>query len=76
MFMVDTQTILTVLLTISAGLMIWYILGLRQKRRLNNSDGSKDYNGFARNPEKLMQPDEEALEELGRLMSKEFGSEE
>ena len=64
------------MLTISAGLMIRYILGLRQKRRLNNSDGSKDYNGFARNPEKLMQPDEEALEELDRLMSKEFGSEE
>ena len=76
MFMVDTQTILTVLLTISAGLMIWYILGLRQRRRLNNSDGSKNYIGFARNPEKLMQPDEEALEELDRLMSKEFGSEE
>lgn len=74
--MVDTQTILTVLLTISAGLMIWYILDLRQRRRLNNSDGSKDYIGFARNPEKLMQPDEEALEELDRLMSKEFGTEE
>ena len=76
MFMVDTQTILMVFLTISAGLMIWYLLGLRQKRRLNNSDGSKDYIGFARNPEKLMQPNEEALEELDRLMSKEYGSEE
>jgi len=43
---------------------------------LNNSDGSKDYIGVARNPEKLMQPDEEALKELDRLMSKEFGSEE
>ena len=74
--MADTQTILAVLLTISAGLLIWYILGLRQKRRMSASEDSVDYGGMARNPEKLMNPDEEALEELDRLLSKEFDSEE
>jgi len=74
--MADTQTILAVLLTISAGLLIWYILGLRQKRRMNDSEDSVDYSGMARNPEKLMEPDQEALEELDRLLSQEFDSEE
>ena len=72
----DTQTVLAVLLTISAGLLIWYILDLRQKRRMSASEDSVDYSGMARNPEKLMNPDEEALEELDRLLSKEFDSEE
>ena len=36
--MADTQTILGALLTISAGLLIWYILGLRQKRRMSDSE--------------------------------------
>ena len=72
----STQTVLAVLLTISAGLLIWYILGLRQKRRMNALEDSVDYSGMARNPEKLMDPDEEALEELDRLLSKEFDSEE
>ena len=74
--MYDTQIVLAVLLTISAGLLIWYILGLRQKRRMNASEDSVDYSGMARNPEKLMDPDQEALEELDRLLSKEFDSEE
>ena len=72
----DTQTVLAVLLTISAGLLIWYILGLRQKARISASEDSVDYSGMARNPEKLMDPDEEALKELDRLLSKEFVSEE
>jgi len=74
--MADTQTILAVLLTISAGLLIWYTLGLRQKRRMSDSEDLVDYSGMARNPEKLMEPDQEALEELDRLLSQEFDSEE
>jgi len=74
--MADTQTILAVLLTISAGLLIWYILVLRQKRRINGSEDLVDYSGMARNPDKLMEPDQEALEELDRLLSQEFDSEE
>ena len=74
--MPDTQTILAVLLTISAGLLIWYILGLRQKRRMSDSEDLVDYSGMARNPEKLMEPDQAALEELDRLLSQEFDSDE
>ena len=43
---------------------------------MSASEDSVDYSGMARNPEKLMDPDEEALEELDRLLSKEFDSEE
>ena len=74
--MADTETILGVVLTISSGLLIWYILRLRQKARMSASEDSVDYSGMARNPEKLMDPDEEALDELDRLLSKEFDSEE
>ncbi len=74
--MADTQSILAVLLSISAGLLIWYILRLRQKRRRGDSQDLDDYSGMARNPEKLMDPDVEALEELDRLLSEKFDSEE
>ena len=67
--MADTQSILAVLLSISAGLLIWYILRLRQKRRRGDSQDLDDYSGMARNPEKLMDPDVEALEELELLVS-------
>lgn len=74
--MADIQNILEVLLTISAGLLIWYILGLRQKRRISALEDSVDYSGMAKNPEKLMDPDQDALEDLDRLLSKKFDSEE
>ena len=74
--MADTQTILAMILSISAGLMIWYILRLRQNGRINILEDLEDYSGMARDPEKLMEPDDEALDELDRLLSKEFNSEE
>ena len=74
--MADTQTILAVILSLSAGLMIWFILRLRQNRGMNILEGLEEYSGMAKNPEKLMDPDDEALGELDRLLSKEFDSEE
>jgi len=74
--MVDTQTILAMILSISAGLMIWFILRVRQNRRMNILEGLEEYSGMAKNPERLMDPDDEALDELDRLLSKEFNSEE
>ena len=72
--MADTQTILAMILSISAGLMIWYILRLRQNGRINILEDLEDYSGMARDPEKLMEPDDEALDELDRIISKEFDS--
>ena len=74
--MVDTQTILAMILSISAGLMIWYILRLRQNGRINILEDLEDYSGMARDPEKLMEPDDEALDELDRIISKESDSQE
>jgi len=73
---VDTQTILAMILSITAGLMIWYILRLRQNRRMDDLEDLDEYSGMAKNPEKLMDPDDEALDELDRLLSKEFDSDE
>ena len=64
------------ILSISAGLMIWYILRLRQNGRINILEDLEDYSGMARDPEKLMEPDDEALDELDRIISKEFDSQE
>ena len=74
--MADTQTILAMVLSITAGLMIWYILRFRQNRRMNNLEDFEEYSGMAKNPENLMNPDDEALDELDRLLSKEFDSDE
>ena len=74
--MADTQTILAMILSITAGLMIWYILRLRQNRRMDDLEDLDEYSGMAKNPEKLMDPDDEALDELDRLLSKEFDSDE
>ena len=74
--MADTQTILAMILSITAGLMIWYILRFRQNRRMNNLEDLEEYSGMAKNPENLMNPDDEALDELDRLLSKEFDSDE
>ena len=74
--MADTQTILAMILSITAGLMIWYILRLRQNRRMDSLEDLEEYSGRAIYPEKLMNPDEEALDELDRLLSKEFDSDE
>ena len=74
--MADTQTILAMILSISAGLMIWFILRLRQNRRMNILEDLEEYSGMAKNPKRLMDPDDEALDELDRLLSKEFNSEE
>ena len=74
--MADTQNILAMVLSITAGLMIWYILRFRQNRRMNILEDLEEYSGMAKNPERLMDPDDEALDELDRLLSKEFNSEE
>ena len=73
--MADTQTILAMVLSITAGLMIWYILRSRQNRRMNIFEDLEEYSGLAKNPEELMDPDDKALDELDRLLSKELDSE-
>lgn len=74
--MADSQTILAMILSITAGLMIWYILRSRQNRRMNIYEDLEEYSGLAKNPEELMNPDDKALDELDRLLSKEFESKE
>ena len=49
---------------------------LRQNRRMNIFEDLEEYSGLAKNPEELMDPDDKALDELDRLLSKEFDSEE
>ena len=43
---------------------------------MNNLEDLEEYSGMAKNPENLMNPDDEALDELDRLLSKEFDSDE
>ena len=74
--MADTQSILALLLSISAGLLIWVILRLRQRRRMSNTDETDEYSGRARNPEKLMDPDAEALAQLDQLLDGGLNSDE
>ena len=43
---------------------------------MNIFEGLDEYSGLAKNPDELMNPDDKALDELDRLLSKEFASEE
>ena len=43
---------------------------------MNILEDLEEYSGMAKNPERLMDPGDEALDELDRLLSKEFNSEE
>ena len=64
----DSQTIATVLLSISAAGLIWFILRLRQRRKLDIVEIEKEYSGRAKNPDDLMVPDDNAIAELERLL--------
>ena len=70
--MADLSTfVIMLILVLSAGLMIWQLLKLRQKNMLINSGHfDEDYSGEAKNPEKFMEPDEGALEEMQELLDK------
>ena len=74
--MPDAQDILSMLLSISAGLLIWVLLRIRQKRRHKSIVESEDYSGNARNPQSLVEPDANALAELDKLLTDRFDSEE
>ena len=51
--------------------MIWQLLRLRQKNMLINAGHfDEDYSGEAKNPEKFMEPDDEALDEMQDLLDK------
>ena len=72
----DSQTIAAVLLSLSAAGLIWFILRLRQRRKLDIVEVEKEYSGQAKSPENLMVPDENALAELDRLLESSLESEE
>jgi len=74
--MANAQDILSVLLSISAGLLIWVLLRTRQKRRHKKIVESEDYTGNAKNPQILKEPDAKALAELDKLLTERFDSEE
>lgn len=71
----DSLSIAGVLLSLSAAGLIFYILRLRQRRRAALLE-DEEYSGRARNPERLMVPDDEALDELDRLLEKTLVSDE
>ena len=70
--MADLSTLLLMLILIfSAGFMIWQLLKLRQKNMLINAGHfDEDYSGEAKNPEKFMEPDDDALDEMQDLLDK------
>jgi hypothetical protein len=72
----DSQTIAAVLLSLSAAGLLWFILRLRQQRRLDVVEVEKEYSGRAKNPDDLMVPDDNAIAELERLLESSFESEE
>lgn len=57
----------TVMIAIS-GYLLWTLLSIRQRRIKFAEEGGDDYRGEAIEPEALMDPDEEALEDMDQLL--------
>jgi hypothetical protein len=63
-----TELSVNLILLLTAGALIWLFLGLRQRRRVSEEGIDGHYSGAAKDPESLMEPDDEALEEMGDLL--------
>jgi len=63
------ELVVTLILICSAGALIWLLLRVSERRSLA-AEGyfSEQYNGAAKDPERLMDPDEKALEEMEDLL--------
>lgn len=64
----DAESVVKIILTISAILMIWTLLRHRQKNRLLQITDNDDYSGMARDPSSLTVTDENAMEQFDRLL--------
>ena len=64
----DAESLVNIILTISAILMIWTLLRHRQKNRLLQITDNDDYSGMARDPSSLTVTDENAMEQFDRLL--------
>jgi hypothetical protein len=64
----DAESVVKIILTISAILMIWTLLRYRQKNRLLQITDNDDYSGMARDPRSLTVTDENAMEQFDRLL--------
>ena len=64
----DAESVVKIILTISAILMIWTLLRYRQKNRLLQISENEDYSGMARDPRSLMVTDENAMEQFDKLL--------
>tara|TARA_B100000929_G_scaffold199542_1_gene158445 strand:+ start:321 stop:545 length:225 start_codon:yes stop_codon:yes gene_type:complete len=64
----DAESLVNIILTISAILMIWTLLRHRQKNRLLQITDNDDYSGMARDPSSLTVTDENTMEQFDRLL--------
>jgi len=64
----DAESLVNIILTISAILMIWTLLRHRQKNRLLQITDNDDYSGMARDPSSLTVADENAMEQFDKLL--------
>jgi hypothetical protein len=64
----DAESLVNIILTISAILMIWTLLRHRQKNRLLQITDNDDYSGMARDPRSRTVTDENAMEQFDRLL--------
>ena len=69
---IGPESILSAILVLTSALLIWVILRFRQRR----SFGDQSYDGKAREPANLLEPDDAALEQMSRLLDWDTEQEE
>ena len=64
-----SEFVATVLLLTSSFILVWAIYRLRERRAsIAKPESFGDYSGTAKDPDSLMEPNEEALEQLENLL--------
>ncbi|MBR79830.1 MAG: hypothetical protein CMA88_03485 [Euryarchaeota archaeon] len=65
-----TEVLLTFILVSTSAYLIWTILKIRQRRLDFSADSEKEHIGEAKEPNLLMEPTSDALDEMDNLLLK------
>tara|TARA_Y100000588_G_scaffold91295_1_gene98536 strand:+ start:7284 stop:7517 length:234 start_codon:yes stop_codon:yes gene_type:complete len=66
-----TEMLLTFILISTSAYLIWTILRIRQRRLKHSADSGNEHIGEAKDPQLLMEPTPDALNEMEKLLVKE-----
>ena len=71
---IGPESILSAILLLTSAYLLWVLLRHRQRSSFDGQSNEAIYDGRAREPGTLLEPDDVALEQMGRLL--DWGAEQ